>query len=75
MQYPQAYLFIDNGGKPLNYKWLKGLADNAPIYISKQSRRSREMEEQIAVMSDAATIVGRSRYAEKNQLAAARIIV
>ena len=56
MQYSQVYLFIRNNGKALNYKWLKGLA-NAPIYISKQSRRNVAMERRCDIMRDAVSIL------------------
>ena len=57
MQFPHAYLFIKNEGKALNYKWLKGLANNVPIYISKQSRRNVPMERICAVMREASSIL------------------
>ena len=57
MQYSQVYLFIKNNGKALNYKGLKKLANGAPIYISKQSRRNVAMERRCDIMRDAASIL------------------
>lgn len=62
MKYPQAYLFIRNEGKAISHKWLKGLANGAAVYMSKQSRRNDSMEELVAMMKEAASIANDECY-------------
>jgi hypothetical protein len=56
MQYPQAYLFIKNNGQRLDFKRIKNLANNAPIYISKQSRYDSHMERSVGAVLNAASV-------------------